>query len=79
MEVGQDVGDKGEGVGVLDHDLIQLLIVLYEAKQTVLLLNKEHRGSHGGLGQMDVAICKVLAEEVIKLFLFCQGQGGCPV
>src|SRR5260221_62382 len=30
MEVGQDIRDKGEGVGVLDHDLIQLLIVLNE-------------------------------------------------
>src|SRR5260221_3029772 len=32
MEAGQDIGDKGEGVGVLDHDLIQLPIVLYEVK-----------------------------------------------
>src|SRR5258708_33878919 len=28
MEAGQDIGDEGEGVGVLDHDLVQLLIVL---------------------------------------------------
>ncbi len=26
---------------------------------------------------MDVAICKVLPEEVIKLLLFCRGQGEC--
>jgi len=32
MEVGQDIGDEGEGVGVLDCDLVQLLIVLYEVK-----------------------------------------------
>ena len=32
MEAGQDVRDKGEGVGVLGCDLIQLPIVLYEAK-----------------------------------------------
>src|SRR5258708_23146795 len=32
MEVGQDIGDEGEGVGVLDHDLVQLPIVLYEVK-----------------------------------------------
>jgi len=76
-EVGQDIGDEGEGVGVLDHDLIQLLIVLYEAKQTILLLDEEHRGSHRGLGWMDAAICKVLLEEVIKLLLFCRGQGEC--
>ena len=31
-EVGQDIGDEGEGVGVLDHDLIQLPIVLYKVK-----------------------------------------------
>src|SRR5258708_35737660 len=64
-----------EGVGVLDHDLVQLLIVLYEVKQTILLLDKEHRGSHRGLGWTDVAIHKVLLEEVVKLFLFCGGQG----
>src|SRR5258708_3663602 len=78
MEVGQDIRDEGEGVGVLDHDLIQLLIVLYKVKQTILLLDKEHRGSHRGLGWMDVAICKVLLEEVIKLLLFCRGQGEHP-
>src|SRR5258708_15816397 len=78
MEVGQDIGDKGEGVGVLDCDLVQLLIVLYEAKQTILLLDEEHRGSHGGLGWMDVAVHKVLLEEVIKLLLFCRGQGEHP-
>src|SRR5258708_27838937 len=26
---------------------------------------------------MDVAICKVLLEEVVKLLLFCRGQGEC--
>ena len=52
-EVGQDVGDKGEGVGVLDCDLIQLLIVLYKAEGTILLLDEEHGGSHGGLGRTD--------------------------
>src|SRR5258705_4392836 len=65
-------------VGVLDHNLVQLLIVLYKAKRTILLLDEEHRGSHGGLGWMDVAICKVLLEEVVKLLLFCRGQGECP-
>src|SRR5258708_6858644 len=27
---------------------------------------------------MDAAICKVLPEEVVKLLLFCRGQGECP-
>src|SRR5258708_24541211 len=31
MEAGQEIRDEGEGVGVLDHDLVQLLIFLYEA------------------------------------------------
>src|SRR5258708_1537501 len=78
MEVGQDIRDEGEGVGVLDHDLVQLPIVLYEVKRTILLLDKEHRGSHRGLGWTDAAICKVLLEEVTKLLLFCRGQGECP-
>src|SRR5260221_14167323 len=77
-EAGQDIGDKGEGVGVLDCDLIQLPIVLYKVKQTILLLDEEHRGSHRGLGWTDVAIHKVLPEEVVKLLLFCRGQGECP-
>src|SRR5258708_38002296 len=70
MEVGQDIRDEGEGVGVLDCDLVQLPIVLYEAKRTILLLDKEHRGSHRGLGWMDVAVCRVLQEEVAKFFMF---------
>src|SRR5258708_829385 len=78
MEVGQDIRDEGEGVGVLDCDLVQLPIVLYEVKQTILLLDEEHRGSHRGLGWRDVAICKVLPAEVIKLLLFCRGQGEHP-
>src|SRR5258707_10523649 len=76
-EASQDIRDEGEGVGVLDCDLIQLLIVLYEAKQTILLLDEEHRGSHRGLGWMDAAVRKVLPEEVVKLLLFCRGQGEC--
>src|SRR6266436_3165512 len=78
MEAGQDIGDEGEGVGVLDCDLVQLLIVLYEVKRTILLLDEEHRGSHRGLGWMDAAIHKVLPEEVVKLLLFCRGQGEHP-
>ena len=31
-KAGQDVRDEGEGVGVLNCDLVQLPIVLYEAK-----------------------------------------------
>src|SRR5258708_19141804 len=75
-EVGQDIGDERE-VGVLDHDLIQLPIVLYEVKRTILLLDEEHRGSHRGLGWTDAAVRKVLLEEVIKLLLFCRGEGEC--
>src|SRR5258708_1072051 len=78
MEVGQDIGDKGEGVGVLDCDLIQLLIVLYEVKQTILLLDKEHSGSHRGLGWMDAAICNVLLAKVINLLLFCMVHSALP-
>ncbi len=79
MEAGQNVGDKGEGVGVLDHDLIQLLIILYEAEQTIFLLDKEHRGPHRGFGWANVAICKVLMEEMVKFLLLCGGQGEHPV
>src|SRR5258707_5641564 len=32
LEAGQDIKAKGEGVGVLDCDLVQLPIVLYKAK-----------------------------------------------
>ena len=76
--MGQDVGDKGERVGVLDHDLIQLPIVLYKAEGTILLLDKEHGGSHGGFGWADATVCKILLEEVIKLLLFCRREGECP-
>src|SRR6266481_973307 len=39
-EAGQDIGDEGEGVGVLDHDLVQLPIVLYEASELSFFLMK---------------------------------------
>src|SRR5258708_32517226 len=63
------------------HSLIRMLLNPHWRSSTVnsaiLLFDEEHRGSHGGLRWTDVAICKVLQEEVVKLLLFCRGQGEC--
>src|SRR5260370_32728965 len=38
----------------------------------------KNMGAHRGLGWMDAAVCKVLVEDIVKLLLFCRGQGECP-
>jgi len=52
-ELGDDFGDEGEGVPVLDGYGIQCVIVLDQPEQTILLFNEEHWGCNGGLGGSD--------------------------
>jgi len=52
-ELGDEFGDEGEGVPVLDGYGVQYAIVLDQPEQTILLFNEEHRGGDGGLGGSD--------------------------
>jgi len=50
VELGDEFGDEGEGVPVLDGYGVQRVIVLDQPKQAILLFNEEHRGCDRGLG-----------------------------
>jgi len=52
-ELGDEFGDEGEGVPVLDSYGIQWAIVLDQPERAIFLLNKEHRGCYRGLGRSD--------------------------
>ena len=52
-ELGDELGDEGEGVSVLDGYSVQRTIVLDQPEQTILLFNEEHWGCDGGLGGLN--------------------------
>jgi len=52
-ELGDELGDEGEGVLVLDGYGVQRVIVLDQPERTILLFNEEHWGCDGGLGGSD--------------------------
>ncbi|KAG7439713.1 uncharacterized protein BT62DRAFT_912693 [Guyanagaster necrorhizus] len=49
MQFVYQFGDKQSGTVILDHHLIQLLVVLNQSEFAVLLLYEEEGGSHGRL------------------------------
>jgi len=49
VELGDELGDEGEGVPVLDGYSVQRTIVLDQPERTILLFNKEHWGCNRGL------------------------------
>jgi len=52
-ELGDELGDEGEGIPILHGYGIQRAIVLDQPERTILLFNEEHRGCDGGLGGLD--------------------------
>jgi len=58
-----ELGDKREGVPVLDSYGVQCMIVLDQLEQTIFLLNEEHRGCYGGLGWLDASGMQVFLQE----------------
>ena len=65
VELGDEFGDKGEGVSVLDSYSIQRAIVLDQPERTIFLLNEEHRGCYGGLGRPDASSTQVFLQKGI--------------
>jgi len=59
-ELGDEFGDEGEGVPVLDGYGVQYAIVLDQPEQTILLFNEEYWGCDGGLGGSDPSGTQVL-------------------
>ena len=49
------LGDEWERVLVLHRDCIEGLVVLDKPEGSVLLLDEEHQGGHGRLGQVDAS------------------------
>ena len=59
-ELGDELGDEGEGVPVLDGYSVQRAIVLDQPERTILLFNEEYWGCDGGLGGSDLSGTQVL-------------------
>jgi len=59
-ELGNELGDEGERVPVLDSYSVQRAIVLDQPEQAILLFNEEHWGCDGGLGGSDPSSMQVL-------------------
>ena len=60
MELGDELGDEGEGVPILDGYGVQHIIVLDQPKQTILLFNEEYWDCDRGLGGSDLSGIQVL-------------------
>jgi len=74
-ELGDEFGDKGERVSVLDGHGIQCAIILDQPGQTILLFNEEHRSCDGGFGRLDPSSTEVLLQKGVQFSLLQQGQG----
>jgi len=59
MKLGDEFGDKREGVPVLDSYSIQWAIVLDQLERIIFLFNEEHRGHYGGFGRLDSSSMQV--------------------
>jgi len=60
VELGDELGNEGEGVLVLDGCGVQHAIVLDQPERAILLFNEEHWGCDGGLGGSDSSGTQVL-------------------
>jgi hypothetical protein len=69
-----EFGDQWERVAILHCHCVEHLIVLYEVKQTVLLLDEEDGGHHRRLQRTYLTSLKVFDNEFIKLFLLFQSE-----
>ena len=58
-ELGDELGDKGERISVLNGYGIQRAIVLDQLKRTIFLLNEEHRGCYERFGGLDSSSMQV--------------------
>jgi len=59
-ELGDEFGDEGERVPILDGYSVQRTIVLDQPERAILLFNEEHWGCNGGLGGSDPSGMQVL-------------------
>jgi len=60
VELGDEFGDEGEKVPVLDGYGVQCAIVLDQPERAILFFNEEYWGCDGGLGGSDPSGTQVL-------------------
>ena len=70
-----EVGNQGEGVCISDSMTIEISVVLARSETSILFLNKEERGSLGGLGWTDFPRAKVFVDELICGLSFFEQRG----
>ena len=58
LEATDDICNKGEGVTVLDSELVELAIVLYKVELPIFLLNKEYWGHKRRFRWSNVALLR---------------------
>ena len=62
-ELGDELGDEGKRVFVLNSYGVQYVIVLDQLEQAIFLLNEEHRGCYGGFGRSDLSGTQVFLQK----------------
>ena len=70
-----DIGDEREEVLVLDHEQVQLTVVLHWMEFTILLLNKEEGRSEGRNRGSNITTSGHIIEEGIESGLFHRTKG----
>jgi len=65
VELGDEFGDKREGISVLDSYGIQYMIVLDQLEQAIFLFNEEHKGCYGEFGGLNSSSMQVFLQEGI--------------
>ena len=69
MKLIDQLGNEWKRVLILDHHLIQLMVILDQPKGPVLLLDEKGRRGHQGLQRVDLTGCEIFLDKGIKLFL----------
>ena len=75
LEFVDDIRDERKGVLVLDHERVQLTVILHQMEFTILLLDKEEGRSEGGNRGSNITTSSHIIEESIESGLFHRTKG----
>ena len=72
-ELGDEFGDEGERISVLNGYGVQRMIVLDQPEPAIFLFNEEYQSCYGGFGGLDLSGMQVFLQEGVQLSLFQRG------